>query len=62
MEAVLKDLGAKEVVFLSRRFKPYFKDEKNYRDFEIIVNTTPVGMYPNNGEFLDYIKLDNFKN
>ena len=61
VEAVLKDLGAKEVVFLSRRFKPYFKDEKNYRDFEIIVNTTPVGMYPNNGEFLDYIKLDNFK-
>ena len=58
---VLKDLGAKEIVFLSRRFKPYFKDEKNYRDFEIIVNTTPVGMYPNNGEFLDHIKLDNFK-
>lgn len=58
---VLKDLGAKEIVFLSRRFKPYFKDEKNYRDFEIIINTTPVGMYPNNEEFLEYINLSNFE-
>lgn len=62
VEEVLKDLGAKEIVFLSRRFKPFFKDEKTYRDFEIIVNTTPVGMYPNNGEFLKDIKLYNFKN
>lgn len=62
VEAVLKDMGAKEIVFLSRRFEPYFKDEKNYRDFEIIINTTPVGMYPRNGEFLKDLELDNFKN
>ena len=62
VEEVLKDMGAKEIVFLSRRFKPLFKDEKDYRDFEIIVNTTPVGMYPQNGEFLKDIRLDNFKN
>lgn len=62
VEEVLKDMGAKEIVFLSRRFEPFFNDEKTYRDFEIIINTTPVGMYPKNGEFLKDIKLDNFKN
>lgn len=61
VKEVLKDLDANEIIFLSRRFKPYFKDEKNYRDFEIIINTTPVGMYPNNGDFLDHINLDNFE-
>lgn len=59
---VLKDEGAKKIVFLSRKYKPYFKDAKDYLDFEIIVNTTPVGMYPNNGKYLKEIELDDFKN
>ena len=62
VEAVLKDMCAKEIVFLSRRFKPYFKDARNFFDFEIIINTTPVGMYPNNNEYIEEINLDDFKN
>src|SRR5699024_9466547 len=57
-----KDLGASEIVKLSRRFKPYFSDVKDYYDFEIIINATPVGMYPNNESYLKDINLDNFKN
>lgn len=61
VEEVLKDMGAKEIVFLSRRFEPYFKDARNFSDFEIIINTTPVGMYPNNNEYIEEINLDDFK-
>lgn len=61
VEAVLKDEGAKEIVFLSRRFEPYFKDARDFSDFEIIINTTPVGMYPNNNEYIEEINLDDFK-
>lgn len=57
----LKDLGAKEIVFLSRKFKPYFKDVKDYFDFEVIINTTPVGMYPNNDEYIEEINLEKFE-
>ena len=46
--AVLRDRGAKELVVIGR------KDNtpevlKSHADAEIIVNTTPVGMYPSNG-------------
>ena len=58
---VLKDLDAKEIVFLSRKFKPYFKDVKDYFDFEVIINTTPVGMYPNNDEYIEEINLEKFE-
>lgn len=61
VEEVLKDEGAKEIVFLSRRFEPYFKDARDFSDFEIIINTTPVGMYPNNNEYIEEIDLDDFK-
>lgn len=62
VEVVLKYLGASEIVKLSRRFKPYFSDVEAYYDFEIIINATPVGMYPNNESYLKNINLDNFKN
>lgn len=59
---VLSDLGAAEIVKLSRKFKPYFNDVSAYLNFDIIVNTTPVGMYPKNEEYLKDIVLSNFKN
>ena len=48
--AVLKSLGAKEIKRVSRSGKDgaltYDEAYKNYSDAEIIVNTTPAGMFP----------------
>ena len=50
-QVVLKSLGAKEIIKVSRSGKngaiTYDELYKNHTDAEIIVNTTPVGMYPN---------------
>ena len=48
--AVLKKLGAKEVLVISRKGENNYDNISNHADAEIIVNATPVGMYPNNGE------------
>ncbi len=49
--AVLRDMGAKEAVFVSRSKSEvaitYDEVFPDYVDTEILVNTTPVGMYPN---------------
>lgn len=62
--AVAKDLGAREII------KSDFKNTNDvcsydklaflHNDAEIIINTTPVGMYPNNDSSL--INLDDYKN
>lgn len=49
---VLSDFGAREVVIVSRTGDVNYENVCNHSDAEIIVNTTPVGMYPNNGETL----------
>lgn len=49
-QAVLKNLGASEVVVISRRGEDNYENITKHRDAEIIANTTPVGMYPNNGK------------
>lgn len=49
--AVLKDRNAK-VIKLGRSTNPSLTDSYGYADADIIVNTTPVGMYPNNLESL----------
>ena len=49
-QAVLKNLGASEVVVISRRGEDNYENIAKHRDAEIIANTTPVGMYPNNGK------------
>ena len=62
VQSVLRDMGAREIVVVSRNPPPGQKDEVsplnrkiNYKnigehsDAIMIVNTTPVGMYPNNG-------------
>ena len=49
-QAVLKNLGASEVVVISRRGEDNYENIAKHADSEIIANTTPVGMYPNNGK------------
>lgn len=49
-QAVLKNLGASEVVVISRKGEDNYGNIAKHADAEIIANTTPVGMYPNNGK------------
>lgn len=49
-QAVLKNLGASEVVVISRRGEDNYENIAKHADAEIVANTTPVGMYPNNGK------------
>ena len=46
------DSGAKEVIIVSRKGEVNYQNVYDIADAEIIVNTTPVGMYPNNGTSL----------
>lgn len=48
ISAVLSDLGAREVVFTSRSGENNYQNLSRHADADLIVNTTPVGMYPNN--------------
>ena len=47
---VLEDMGAGEIVVISRRGENNYSNLHLHRDADVIVNTTPVGMYPHNGE------------
>ena len=52
--AVAEDLGASKIYRLSRQstegFITYTEAYKRHTDAEVIINTTPCGMYPNMGE------------
>ena len=48
VRAVLEDLGA-QVVLISRSGENHYGNLDRHRDAALIVNTTPVGMYPHNG-------------
>ena len=50
VKLVLEALGASRIVCLTRSGKNRLDDIKSFSDAEILINTTPVGMYPNNGE------------
>lgn len=55
VEKAVRDLGARQVVVASRSPRNGsipFDELKHHQDAEIIINTTPVGMYPHNGESL----------
>ena len=57
--AVLKSLGASEIICVSRSGEVSYDElYKSHSDVEIIVNTTPVGMYPHNG--VSPINLEDF--
>ena len=45
---VLQDLEAREVVVISRSGKNNYGNLDRHADADVIVNTTPVGMYPHN--------------
>ena len=46
VRCVLEDQGAAEIVVVSRSGKNHYGNLHLHRDAEVIVNTTPVGMYP----------------
>ena len=48
--AVLKMLGASSVTVISRSGEDNYNNLDKHADARIIANTTPVGMYPNNGQ------------
>jgi len=45
--AVLREMGAREIVVISRSGEDNYDNLSRHADAELIVNTTPVGMYPN---------------
>jgi len=49
VRAALDGLGAHEIVTISRRGENHYGNIERHYDADIIVNTTPVGMYPDNG-------------
>ncbi len=50
VNAVLTDLGAKSIFVISRSGEDNYDNISKHYDAEVIVNTTPVGMYPKNLE------------
>lgn len=59
VQAASGELGAREIVVISRSGDNNYENLYRHYDAEIIVNTTPVGMYPNNGKAA--IDLKNYK-
>ncbi len=47
--AVLEELGAGSVTVVSRRGEDNYENLPRHYDAEILVNATPLGMYPDNG-------------
>ena len=56
--AVLRDMGA-EVLVISRSGENNYENLDRHGDADVIVNTTPVGMYPNTG--VSPVDLSQFK-
>lgn len=60
-QKAVRDSGAKEILITTRRSEKgciSYEDLSQHKDIQIIVNTTPVGTYPNNGACL--ISLSEF--
>ncbi len=47
--AVLEDRGASDVIVISRTGENNYENLEKHADAAFVVNTTPVGMYPENG-------------
>ena len=58
VRSVLSELGAREVITISRSGENNYQNLDRHADAQIIVNATPVGMYPNNGA--SPVDLDQF--
>jgi len=59
IQAVLHDLHAREVVVISRKGENNYDNISKHYDADILVNATPVGMYPDNGSCL--VNVGEFK-
>ncbi len=59
-KAVCEDNGAKEIICVSRIGENNYKNISRHYDADIIINTTPIGMYPENDSQI--IDLSPFKN
>ncbi len=59
VQALMKELQAKEVVVVSRTGENNYENISRHDDADILINTTPVGMYPHNGQAA--LSLDGFK-
>lgn len=60
VQLVAADSGAREIIVVSRTGENNYENISLHYDADVIVNTTPVGMYPNNGERL--VELEKFTN
>ena len=58
VHTVLADLGARETVGISRSGPDNYENLDRHADAQLIVNATPVGMYPNTG--VSPVDLDRF--
>lgn len=58
VKAVISDLNAREIISISRSGENNYQNIKNHADADIIVNTTPVGMYPKN--LVSLVKVSDF--
>ncbi len=59
---VAYDFGAKKIITVSRTGANNYENISRHYDADIIINTTPVGMFPNNGErLIDLSKFTNCK-
>lgn len=60
VQCVVKDMNAAEIIVVSRHTDTNYDNIHLHYDSDIIINTTPVGMYPKNLEAL--VDLDKFSN
>jgi shikimate dehydrogenase len=56
--SVTRDGGAREIAVVSRNGENNYGNIERHADCDVLVNTTPVGMFPNNGD--SPLSLDNF--
>ena len=54
--AVARNEGAREIIVISRNGENNYENLSRHADADILINTTPVGMYPHNGECLVDLK------
>lgn len=47
--AVCKGEGARETIIVSRKGEVNYNNVSDHADADVLINTTPVGMYPDNG-------------
>lgn len=58
VRAVLRSFKAAEIITVSRSGKDNYENLYMHSDADILINTTPVGMYPKNGRSL--VRLEDF--